>query len=685
MRIRAWILCVAAMAWAQSPQLRDAMADLQRGNFAAAEPKLRAEVAAHPDDSWPLSFLAADLDSLKRVREADGLHRRAVAKAPRDGEVLNNFAAHLWLAVNEKESAAVYEQILGIDPSHAGANLQLARMAVNAGDFAKAMAHFEIALRRDPANFAVLYNLGIAATRAGKLERAHEVLEAALRQQPRNVDVLYALAFADHGLRQWEAAVRLLSQAARLEPQRADVQKMLAIATTDLGALDDAAAAWDRYLKLAPNDDAARRERGYTNAQRGQTGLGLADLEWFAARHPDDATGHYELGQAVRGADLAKALEQFDRALALAPQYVPALTARGSLYYQEGRPEDALKDLETAAGLRPDDAANLDRLGQTYQALDRTADAVRVLRRAAELAPDDSKTQLHFARALADAGETAESKVAMERFRALGTEEKHGVPAGYVEYLGLTEEQRHADYRQRLEAAVREKPDDAALQEEYLKLLLGDGSFDRAAAAARTIAALKPNAAVLADAGRALLAARQYAAAKPLLEQAKKAGAEGLEPDLAIASGNADQALAALRQALEQSPDRAELYRHAAAILVEKGRTAEAETLLDEAARRLPNDREILLLDAAAAELGGKGGEAERALAHIQERWPEWDMAWAVQGVMLARHQHPEEARKALETAAALGSRVGMGAAKDPGFLPGLLTATPFHLQAQPR
>jgi tetratricopeptide (TPR) repeat protein len=680
---RLQIACLAAWAvWAQdrSPQLREAMTLLQRGEFQAAEPKLRAEVAAHPDDAWTLSLLASDLDNLKKVSEADALHRSAVAKAPRSIDVLNNFAAHLWMAGKPEEASKVYEQILAVDPSHAGAHLQLARIDANAGEFAKALAHFEAALKKDPANFGVLYNLGIAATRAGRPDRAREVLEAALRQQPQNVDVLYALAYADHALRRYETAVLLLSQAQRLDPKRVDVEKMLAIATTDLGALDDASAAWDRYLKLAPEDDAARRERGYTNAQKGQIEQGLADLEWFAARHPEDAVGHYELGQAVRTLDMVKAMEQFDRALAIAPAYVPALMARGSLYYQEGKPEAAVKDLEAAAAARPDDAVNLDRLGQTYQALDRTAEAVRVLRRAAELAPDDSNTLLHFARALADAGETEESKAMMDRFRRLGPEKKTGVRGGFVEYLSLSDAERRADYRTRLEAAVRKKPDSAALQLEHLKLMVADGEFDRAEAAARTIDALKPGGAVLADAGRALLEGRRYGAAKRLLEEAKAAGVtEDIDLDLAIASGIPETALRALEQAIARTPERSGLYRQAAAILVEQKRAEDAARLLEGAAAHLPNDRETLLLAAAAEELAGKTDDAERRLIAIQLRWPEWDRGWAVYGVILARHQNPEEAHRALETAAKLGSRTGIAAARDPAYLQGLFTTAPFH------
>jgi tetratricopeptide (TPR) repeat protein len=407
------------------------------------------------------------------------------------------------------------------------AGLALARVE----QFDKAETFFTQALAIAPADFNVLGNLGVVASRAGHNERAREVLETALRLQPQNVDVLYNLAAADQALKQTEAAIRLLVQAAKLAPQRADIQKLLAITTADLGALGDAAKAWDRYLKLEPNDEAARRERGYTAVQMGRFEQGIADLQWFIRRHPDDATGQYELAMAESKDNPAQGLIRMDRALALKPDFVAALSARGNMYYQFGKPDKAVTDLETAAALRPVDAVILDRLGQTYLALDRPADAVRALRKAAALAPDDSKTQLHFARALADAGETAESKAVMDRFRQLGPVIHKGVPAGLVDYLSLSPEQQHADYRARVEKVVRDSPDDAAAQLSYLKLLLEDGELDRVPATARRVAALKPGGAVLADAGRALLESKQYQLAKDLLEQAVALGAHSPDVD----------------------------------------------------------------------------------------------------------------------------------------------------------
>src|SRR5258708_174246 len=118
-------------AWEQgrsgdpSIELRDALSALDRGDFQAAEQKLRGEIAAHPDNAWALSLLGAALDNLKRIPDADALHRRAIAKAPRSPEVLNNYAAHLWISGKERDAAAVYRQIVTLDPAHYNANLQL--------------------------------------------------------------------------------------------------------------------------------------------------------------------------------------------------------------------------------------------------------------------------------------------------------------------------------------------------------------------------------------------------------------------------------------------------------------------------------------------------------------------------------------------------------------------------------
>ncbi len=759
------VYILAATAWAAAGQpnaaVQEALAAIERGEFHAAEGKLRAELKTHPGDAVALSLLGATLDEQHETAAAAPFHQQAVAAAPRSTSVLTNYAAHLMISGKLAEARKTYARILALDPANENANIQCARLALGEGDgaaalkfvghlpaarqdsppilllrlpalylsgngaegdrlmariaasarsdvglnvaaaqalaavqqYGKAEAMAEAALDVNPTDFNLLYALGVMASYAGHYARARDVLEAALRQQPANLDALYALARANEALKQWPAAVGLLVRAEKLDPRRADVEKLLAVTAAELGAFDDAAKAWERYRKLRPDDDLGRREQSYNLAQMGQTEQGIAGLRDYLIRHPNDAVGHCEMGNALRTQDAEKARQEFDRAIELDPQYVPARTARGSLYYQEGKPEAALPDLEAAASLQPDDADAQDRLGQAYQALDRPQNAARVLRKAAELAPDDSKILLHFARALADAGNIEESKTVMNLFRGLKPQKTAYLRPGFVDYMRLSDAERRADYRARVEKAMRERPNDAAARLAWLELAIADGNGERVAEAARALAALKPDAGVLAEAGRALLEGNSNGLARELLQPAAAAvpSAE-IELDLATATlrdgdaaaairelenipeparggdyylvraealgaqGKGGETAAALDEALRLAPANADFYRRAAALLARSGKAPLALRFLNQGARQLPDDREILLLRAAALESTGDTTEAVRLLGDLEARWPEWFPAWAAHGIIQKAHGRADDARRDLETAVVLGA-----------------------------
>ena len=560
-----------------------------------------------------------------------------------------------------------------------------------AEQFPQAETFLTQALASDPANFQLLYDVGVVALYARHYERAREVLEKAVRQQPQNADVLYSLAFVYSSLKQPEGALRLLAEAAKVAPQRADVQRLIAVTTGELQANEDSAAAWDRYAVLAPKDDTARRERGFARIHMRQFDTGLADLEWYIARHPDDPVGYYELGLAQSMNDPTKGLSNLDKALKLKPDFVEARSARGALYYLQGKPDAAVPDLEAAAASDPENGLILDRLGQAYRALDRLEDSIRTLRKASQLAPEEPTIVLHLANALAEAGKDQESETLMGRYRQMRPTQ---APRDLMRYLSLTPEQQRADYRARVEKAVKDNPGDANAQLHYLKLSLEDRQTDQALATARTLSGLKAvNPAILADAGRALLEAGQYGASRELLQKAASANtAAGLELPLAIAafhSGNASDALQqmervpeparnadyylalarmldaagkstdallALDRALRAAPDRVEIYWQKMVLLRKDGHVPEAMELLDRAAQSLPQEAALPVLKAAVQESSGRTDEAQKLLADARRRWPEAPAVWVADGLILAIRGNPEQARRALETAVSMGA-----------------------------
>jgi len=122
------------------------------------------------------------------------------------------------------------------------------------------------------------------------------------------------------------------------------------------------------------------------------------------------------------------------------------------------------------------------------------------------------------------------------------------------------------------------------------------------------------------------------------------------------ASGKAQEAAATLDKALHAAPERPDLYRQAVTLAVKRGQAAEALRITEEAARTLPDSREILLLKATTLEFAQRAADADHLLSEVRTRWPEWSNVWVAHGIILATHQHYEEARQALETAVALGA-----------------------------
>src|SRR5258708_30199880 len=101
--------------------------------------------------------------------------------------------------------------------------------------------------------------------------------------------------------------------------------------------------------------------------------------------------------------------------------------------------------------------------------------------------------------------------------------------------------------------------------------------MEHAVATAHLIAGMKPGAAVLADAGRALLTARQYSSAKELLEQAAASDpSAGLELDLSIAAFHATGAAEGLRliDRVAESRRNADYYLARAQMLDASGNAA---------------------------------------------------------------------------------------------------------------
>lgn len=561
--------------------------------------------------------------------------------------------------------------------------------------YAEAEQAFARALKAAPANFDILYNLGLAAARAGHHDRAIEVFEIALRQRPREPDCLYHLGSAYAAKGRNDQAVILLLQAHNAAPERADILFALAHTSEEMGFYADAASAIDKYLKLKPNDDVARRERGFCYARGAKPDLGLQDLRWYAQKYPNDPRGLYELAIAETIRERDQALAHLNQVLLLDPNMTAARYARAMVYYQKSQFTESIADLKLVLKAEPNNFQALDALGQNYMRLNQPEEALKALSRAVELSPKDAKILTHYSRVLLRLGRREEAERVIAVFKTLGPEEGRRRPyGGLFQFLQMPPEEQFARYVMNLGRSINTNPEDPNLRVRLGKALLYDGKAEEALEAFRAARKLTSDPSVLSASAKALLDWQLYGPAREFLEPIVAADPSNTEArlDLAIAVfhsagpeaglaeidkiptdkrsgdyfllraqildalGKPEEAVQALNRGFRAAPTRGDLYFQAALFLIKHKQYRQTVDLLQEAVRILPDAPELLLTQAIAYELLQQPEESQRLLSDIQSRWPEWGLPYTINGIMLEIRFRSAQAKPLLETAIALGA-----------------------------
>ncbi len=703
---------------------------------------------------------AARLDAEGKCDEAERHYQSALAKGSPSAALLNNAGNHYLVCGQTAKAQSFFERLLQLNPLHANASLQLARIAAGQKQGAKALeylsrvkdssppvlllraealhwagkpadslaildnlqkeaqadprllfllgltcarlalydraeAAFNGALAHRPEDFEILFNLGRAAARAGHYERAQRVLEAALRIHPGEADLLLELGRVAAARQDFTRAFFVLAQARQKAPGRADILLMLARAAEDAGYYEDSATAYDEYLRLRPDDDAARRDRarayGYTESRRDEA---RKELAWYLGKYPDDPRGHYVFAQVFWGPEPEKSLAHLSEAVRLEPDSATNRFSRAWILQRLGRMAESLGDLEAANRLAPGHTRILDLTGLAYLALEQAGEAEKVLRQALATAPDDPEVVMHLGRALMALGREEEAQTFLEKYQKIRPQ---GLPRvrkqfGMIELATLSVPEQREHQIERFRRDAREHPERPDYQLHLASLLLADSRKEEALREFRLLLGLNASSQTCEEAGSLLLSAGEYELAREFLQRAaeKRPSArldlaiaisylEGPESALQVlkqipegeltgdtfllkanllqAAGRREEAEKTLDQGLHELSVNPRVVQQAVSMLVRLNRKENGLNLLEQAIRANPQDSDLPLTKAVMLGLMGRNSEAEKALREIELRWPEWDRAYLVHGLFLERAGRSAEARQRLQTAVALGSQ----------------------------
>ncbi|HEX9581253.1 MAG TPA: tetratricopeptide repeat protein [Gemmatimonadales bacterium] len=146
---------------------------------------------------------------------------RRLAAAARQAE--EHLSAANWYQVgldleasSPDEARDAYRRALEINPHHANAHVNLARLLQEMGRAADAAVHCRLALATDPLHATAAFNLGLALEDLGHNDRAIAAYEQAVGADPALADAYFNLATLYEKAGKRAAALRNLSQYKRL-------------------------------------------------------------------------------------------------------------------------------------------------------------------------------------------------------------------------------------------------------------------------------------------------------------------------------------------------------------------------------------------------------------------------------------------------------------------------------------
>jgi predicted Zn-dependent protease len=233
-----------------------------------------------------------------------------------------------------------------------------------------------------------------ASTEAPPYLQSHPVtderinhLEAVLKTQqwaprprrPPSFALLHAQAVARVQTEPPADVLRAYQQAADAHPSDPQAQYLLGVVALETGQLEPASQAL--AAARAGGIEAADRELGRLALRRRDPQQARELLARFVAREPNDAAAHVDLARALEAlGESAAAMQEYQRALDLAPQLDTAQRSLGQLAGRAGKEGEGFYHLATAARLDGDYATALNQYSRAVPLLpagDARADETR--------------------------------------------------------------------------------------------------------------------------------------------------------------------------------------------------------------------------------------------------------------------------------------------------------------------
>ncbi|HUA67817.1 MAG TPA: tetratricopeptide repeat protein [Candidatus Saccharimonadales bacterium] len=485
----------------------------------AAESDFKRATALNPKFADAYTALANVYVAQKDFKQADQSFQMASELAPSRPEKGVQYAQFKILTGAADAGRQLLEGIVKKSPDYLPAWLALAQLSAAENDYTNGLTLLDNVLSRDPQNFDGLLLQGRLELLLGNTAEATTDLErmaAAFSQAP---SVRYQLAQAYLAGRQTDKAVDSLNQALTLNPNYADAILLLAEIQIRSGNTAPAIVSLTHLIQQQPQIVQARLLLAEAYRAQGALDGAIQIYQGLEQAYPQSAQIPVLLGAAfLQQNQNAAARAEFEKALQLAPDYLPALEQLVNLDLVDKQYAVALQQVQQRVEKNPKTAALQILLGKILAAQGDTNQAEAVLSKAISLQPDDQAAYLLRAQ-LYDA--TGQSQKAVADLQTALAKEPKDVAALMLMGGILNSEKDYEGARDAYEKLLALTPNNAVALNN-LACVYADhlDQLDQAYSLARQARDAAPTDPSIADTlGWILYRQGQYSSALPLLRE----------------------------------------------------------------------------------------------------------------------------------------------------------------------
>ena len=385
--------------------------DLADGRLDAAKARIDRALAADKNSVEAMTALMQITGDRGRFVESLEVARRADPKALAHRFMLSR--TYLELGLGDRALSVAHE-VAAITPGQPDALDLLGSAQLAAGQASEALATFRDLSSRSPKSSVTHVRLAQAASALGDSRGAEGSYRKALDLQPNNPAAIAGLAGLYGRANRMAEAMKLAEDLKRSNPRSAQGNMLMGDLLFGAKRFREANKAFEAAFAIEPTGGLIVKRHMAATAAGDKPGVEILK-QWLAKFPTDLAARAYLADQHYIAGEYRQAIELYQAIVKVDPYRASVHNNLASAYLMLRDPR-ALPVAQAAYNLKPDDARILDTLGVAQMRHGDPATAVELLRKAIARLPESSaESRVHYALALAKAGDKAAARAELAR------------------------------------------------------------------------------------------------------------------------------------------------------------------------------------------------------------------------------------------------------------------------------